>query len=107
VWNERASNLNETLENQVEDLKESTSWKPSGRFLVVVTDRKNVSAHLLAAHIYSLMWQLVRSVNEMVLVQKQFPYLPLNARGTTKKPAADRLKLYTWFPSKFGRYGEE
>jgi len=26
--------------------------------------------------------------------------------GTSKTTAADRLNLYTWFPSKFGRYGE-
>jgi len=52
------------------------------------------------------MWHLAKIVNVVVLVQKQFPYLPLNARSNTKKTAADRLKLYTWLPSKFGRYGE-
>jgi len=73
VWREGACSLNETLENQVENLKYSTSWNPRGRFLVVVTDRNNVSAHLLAAHLCSLMWQLVRIFNVVVLVQNQFP----------------------------------
>jgi len=106
VWNEGADNLNETLENQVENLKVSTSWNPRGRFLVVVTDRNNVSAYLLAAHICSILWQLAKIVNVVVLLQNKFPYLPLNARSNTEKTAADRLKLYTWLPSKFGRYGE-
>jgi len=26
--------------------------------------------------------------------------------GTSKTTESDRLNLYTWFPSKFGRYGE-
>jgi len=106
VWNEGAGSLNETLENQVENLKDSTSWNPTGRFLVVVTDRNKVSAHLLAAHICFIMWQVARIVNVVVLIQNQFPYLPLNTRRTTKKKAAVRFNLYTWFPSKFGRYGE-
>jgi len=41
VWNEEADSLNETIENQVESLKFSTSWNPRGRFLVVVTERSN------------------------------------------------------------------
>jgi len=106
VWREGACSLNETLENQVENLKYSTSWNPRGRFLVVVTDRNNVSAHLLAAHICSIMWQVARIVNVVVLVQNQIPYLPLNTRNNTKTREADRLNLYTWFPYKFGRYGE-
>jgi len=106
VWNEGASNLNETLENQVENLKYTTSLDPRGRFLVVVTDRNNVSAHLLATHICSILRLLARIFKVMVLIPNHIPYLPLNTRGTTKKPAADRLNLYTWFPSKFGRYGE-
>jgi len=106
VWNEGADILNETLENQVEILKESTSWNPRGRFLVVVNERNNVAAHLLSAHICSIMWQLARIVKEVVLIRNQFPYLPLNARSTTKKTASDRLNLYTWFPSKFVRYGK-
>ena len=52
VWNEEAGSLNETLENQVENLKYSTSWNPRGRFLVVATERNNEPAHLLAAHIF-------------------------------------------------------
>jgi len=52
------------------------------------------------------MWQLDTIVNVVVLIQNQFPYLPLNARSTKKTRESDRLNLYTWFPSKFGRYGE-
>jgi len=55
VWNEEAGSYNETLENQVEILKDSTSWNPRGRFLVVVTDSRHEPAHLLAAHICSVL----------------------------------------------------
>jgi len=106
VWNGEASSLNETLENQLQNLKDSTTWNPRGRFLVVVTDRNNISAHLLAVHICSIMWQWARIVNVVVLIKNQFPYLPLNTRSTKKTREADRLNLYTWFPYKFGRYGE-
>ena len=33
VWNEEADNLNKTLQNQVENLKCSTSWNPEEGFL--------------------------------------------------------------------------
>jgi len=106
VWNEDANSLNETLENQVENLKYSTSWNPRGRFLVVATDSSNGPAHLLAAHICSILWQLARIVNVVVLIPNQFAYRPLHAMSTTQAIAADRLNLYTWFPFKFGGCGE-
>jgi len=106
VWNEGAGGLNETLENQVGNLKYSTSWNHRGRFLVVATDSSNEPAHLLAARICSILWQVARIVNVVVLVTNQFAYRPLHAMSTTKTKAADRLNLYTWFPFKLGRCGE-
>jgi hypothetical protein len=41
VWNEKESNLNDMLENQLEKLKYSTAWNPRGRFLVVATVSSN------------------------------------------------------------------
>ena len=98
--------LNETIENQLENLKYSTSWNPRGRFLVVATDSSNKPAHLLAAHICSILWQVARIVNVVVLVPNLFAYRPLHAMSTTKTTAADRLNLYTWFPFKLGGCGE-
>ena len=106
VWNEEGASLNETLENQVENLKDSTSWNPRGRFLVVATDKANEPAHLLATHICSILWQMARIVNVVVLIPNQFAYRPLHAMSTTKTTAADRLNLYTWFPFKLGGCGE-
>ena len=106
VWNEEGSSLNETLENQLENLKYSTSWNPRGRFLVVTTDSSNGPAHLLAAHMCAILWQVARIVNVVVLITNQFAYRPLPAMSSTKTTAADRLNLYTWFPYKFGRCGE-
>ena len=55
VWNEEGSSLNESIENEVENLKNSTSWKPRGRFLVVATESGNEPANLLAAQICSIL----------------------------------------------------
>jgi hypothetical protein len=68
VWNGEAGRLNETLENQVENLRYSAFWNPRGRFLVVATERSNEPAHLLAAHICSILWQVARIVNVVVLI---------------------------------------
>ena len=106
VWNEEANSLNETIENQLENLQYSTSWNPRGRFLVVATDSSNEPAHLLAAHICSVLWQLARIINVVVVITNKFPYRPLHAVSTTKTTAADRLNLYTWFPFKLGGCGE-
>jgi hypothetical protein len=97
VWNERASSLNETIENQLENLKYSTSWNPRGRFLVVTTVNSNEPAHLLAANICSILWQVARIVNVVVLIPNQFAYRPLHAMSTTKTIAPGRLNLFTWF----------
>jgi len=106
VWNGEAGSLNETIENQVENLRYSTSWNPRGRFLVVVTERSNEPAHLLAAHICSILWQVARIVNVVVLIPNHFAYRPLNAVRTTKTTETDSFNLYTWFPFKSGRCGE-
>jgi len=106
VWNEQAGSLNETLEKQVENLKNSTSWKPRRRFLVVVNDRSNEPAHLLAAHISSILWQKARIVNVMVLIPIQVAYPQLHAITATNTRVADRLNLYTWFPFKLEECGE-
>jgi hypothetical protein len=106
VWNEEAGSLNETLENQLENLKYSTSWNTRGRFLVVATERINEPAQLLAAHIWSILWQVARIVNVVVLIPNQFEYLPLHAMTTKKRTASDRFNLYTWFPFKLGKCGE-
>jgi len=105
VWNEEGSSLNETLENQLENLKYSTSWNPRGRFLLVATDSSNGPEQFLAAHICSILWQVARIVNVVVLIPNQLPYRPLHALST-KKTSADRLNLYTWFPFKLGVCGE-
>jgi len=106
VWNGEEGSLNETLENQVEDLKYTTSWNPRGMFLVVAIDSSNEPAHLLAAHICSVLWQMASIVNVVVLIPNQLAYRPLHAVSTTKTTGADRLNLYTWFPFKVGRCGE-
>ena len=95
VWNGEAKSLNETLENQVENLRYSTSWNPRGRVLVVATERSNEPGDLLAAHICSILWQVARIVNVVVLIANQFAYRPLNTMRTKKTKAADKLKLYT------------
>jgi hypothetical protein len=94
VWNEEASSLSQTLENQVENLKDSTSWNPRGRFLVVATDSSNGPAHLLAAHICSVLWQVARIVNVVVLIPNQFSYRPLHDSRTTIL-AGERAQTYT------------
>jgi len=105
VWNEKERSLNETLENQLAILKESTSWNPRGRFLVVATDSSNEPGQLLAAHICSILWQVARIVNVVVLIPNQFAYLPLHNLSNTNT-SADRLNLFTWFPFKLGLCGE-
>ena len=106
VWNVEGGSLNETIENQVENLKDKTSWNPRGRFLVVATESNNEPPHLLSAHICSILWQVARIVNVVVLIPNQFPYRSLHALKTTTKTAVDRLNLYTWFPFKLGGCGE-
>jgi len=106
VWNEEAGSLNETIEYQVDNLKYSTSWNPRGRFLVVVTESSNKPARLLSTHICSILWQVARIVNVVVLIPNQFAHRPLHAMSTTKTTEADRLNLYTWFPFKLGGCGE-
>jgi hypothetical protein len=71
VWNEEAGSFNETLENQVENLTYSTSWNHLGSFLVVATDKNNEPAHLLPAHVCSVLWQVPRIVNVVFLVPNQ------------------------------------
>jgi len=105
VWNEEACSLNETLENQLENLKHSSSWNPRGRFLVVVTESSNEPEYLIAAHICSVLWQVARIANVVVLIPNQFAYRPLHAMRKTNL-SADRLNLYTWFPFKLGVCGE-
>jgi hypothetical protein len=85
VWNEEACSLNDTVENQVENLKDSTSWNSKGNFLLVATERSIEPAHLLAAHICSILWQVFRIVNVVFLTSEQFEYHPLHSMRTTKK----------------------
>ena len=99
------SSLNETIENQVENLKYSTSWNPRGRFLVVVTESSNEPGHLLATHICSILWHVAGILNVVVLTPNKLPYNPLHVMSTTRS-SADRLNLYTWFPFKLGVCGE-
>jgi hypothetical protein len=90
VWIEEAGSLNETLEDQVENVKDSTSWNSRGRILVVATERSNEPAHLLAAHICSILCQVARNVNAVVLIPNQLEYRALYAMRTTNTTAADR-----------------
>jgi len=73
---------------------------------VVATENSNEPAHLLAAQICSILWQVARIVNVVVLIQNQFAHRPLHAMSTTKTTTSDRLNLYTWFPFKLGGCGE-
>jgi len=105
VWKGEVSSLNKTIENQVENLKYSTSWNPRGRFLVVVTESNNEPGQLLAAHICSILWHMARIDNVVVLTPNQLPYSPQHVMNTTNT-SAGRLNFYTWFPFKLGVCGE-
>ena len=72
---------------------------------MVVTDSNKESGQLLAAHLCSVLWQLARIVNVVVLKPNQFAYRPLHALSITEA-SADRLNLYTWFPFKLAICGE-
>jgi hypothetical protein len=67
---------------------------------VVATERSNEPVHLLAAHICSILWEVARIFNVVVLKSNLFANRALHALRTTKTTAADRLNLYTWFPFK-------
>ena len=73
---------------------------------MVATVSTNEPANLLAAHICSVLWQLARIVNVVVLIPNQFAHRPLHAMSTTKTTAAERLNLYTWLPFILGNCGE-
>ena len=105
VWNEEGGSFNETLENRMESLKYSISWNHWGRFLVVATESSNEPAHLLALHLCSILWQVARIVNLVVLITNDFANRPLHAMSTTKRSRGYRLNLYTWFPFKLGGCG--
>jgi len=100
VWNGEAGSLNETLENQLENLKDITSWNPRARFLLLATESSNEPAQLLAAHVSPVLWQVARFVNAVVLIPNQFSYLPLHVVSRTKAKTADRLNLYARIPFK-------
>ena len=72
---------------------------------MVVTDSRHEPAHFLAAHIFSVLRELARIDNLVILIPNQFPYRPLHAMNSTKITVADRLNLYTWFPFQLRRCG--
>jgi len=104
VWNGEVSSLNETIENLLENLKDSSTWNPRGRVLEVLTESSKETGHLLAANICSVLWQVARIFNVVVLIPNEFAYLPRNALNTIKT-SGDRFNLYTWFPYKLGVCG--
>jgi len=105
VWDGEGGSLNETIENQLENQKDSSSWNPRGRFLVVLTESSNETGHLLAANLCSVLWQVARIFNVVDLIPNQFAYFPRHALNTIKI-SADGFNLYTWFPYKLGVCGE-
>jgi hypothetical protein len=76
------------------------------RILVVAKDKSNEPAGILAAHICSILRQVARIVNVLVLIRNQFAFRPLHVVSTTKTTAADRLNVYTWFSFKWEKFGE-
>jgi hypothetical protein len=62
-------NPNETLDNQVENLKRSASWNPRGRSVAVVTAHTGEPPQLLASHIYAILWEMASVVNAVVWVR--------------------------------------
>ena len=72
---------------------------------MLATDSSNGPEQLLAAHICTVLWQVARIVNVVVLIPNQFAYRQLHALSNTKT-SADRLNMYTWFPFKLGVCGE-
>jgi len=106
VWQEEGMSLRETLESQVVNFKNSMSWNPRGKFLVVVTASSYDPPNLLAAQVCSTLWQMANIVNVVVLVPHQIAHSPMNSKNSTHRIGSDRLNLYTWFPYKLGRCGE-
>ena len=69
---------------------------------MVATESSNEPAHLLAVHLCSILWQVARIVNLVVLITNHFANRPLHAMSTTKRSRGYRLKVYSWFPFKLG-----
>jgi hypothetical protein len=100
---EEKASLNETLENQVQNMKYSSSWNPRGRFVVVITGHNSEAPQLTATHICAILWQMSNIVNVVVLIPAQDTDPSLTAVTSRHRGEPDTLNLYSWFPYQLGR----
>jgi hypothetical protein len=104
LWSQREGDINDILKQHVELMKNSPSWNPRGKFLVVVIGQ-NGSPRILASNICSVLWSAGKIVNAMLLIPNTNLVPPL-VRTPEERAPIQTLDLYTWFPYKPGKCDE-
>jgi hypothetical protein len=100
LWSQRDENVSDILKNHVESMKNSPSWNPRGKFLVVVTGENGLPM-IVASNICTMLWKAGKIVNAVVLIPN------MNAVATSDRSATiQTLDLFTWFPHKRGNCDE-
>jgi hypothetical protein len=104
LWPLGEDGINDILKHHVESMKNSPSWNPRGKFLVVVTG-ENHSPRILASNICSVLWTAGKIVNAVLLVANANSVPPLIRTGE-QRASIQTLDLYTWFPYTSGKCDE-
>jgi hypothetical protein len=75
---------------QVTKLRHSWEWNPRGKFVLIVTETRDVDAKLLAADIFAELWTS-RIVDSVVL-------MPTSETHKAGRDTVKTLDVYLWFP---------
>ncbi|PNF28758.1 hypothetical protein B7P43_G07003 [Cryptotermes secundus] len=110
IWEQHEADIvDDILHEQIEYLRDSATWNPRAKFIVVVNTHVMEFTRSLALRICEKLWDIAMIANVVALIPSMEKKMIFsNGKDTMvhEQSGSTRLHLYTFFPFQNGKCGE-
>jgi hypothetical protein len=98
VWPEEEKDTNNTLESQIDNLKENfESFNRRGKFVIITMGYEKLSPRHYAKKIIEIMWKSCKITNALVIIPYKHRYISNSTSiNVHKRWSSPVFNLYTW-----------
>jgi hypothetical protein len=106
LWPQQDKDVNDTIKTQMENQKDSLSWNPLAKFLVVVTGLGSEPHISVARRIFVAVWEMTRISNIVLMIPNSSEISTLDHKPHADTEETKTIDLYSFFPYKSGNCGK-
>jgi hypothetical protein len=106
LWQQQDESIYDTIESQMQNQRDSPSWNPRAKFLLVLSGHDTDPHITVGRHICEILWDISKISNLVVLIPNCSQVLTTNHTSLMAVEETKTFDLYSFFPYKSGNCGK-